>query len=116
LLAVTTVAVLALGVILRRSAGAVAVAVIVFVLPNLLGPGVLSTGGGGSAATWLYRVTPAAGFSLLATLPRSSLVDYPYTLAHGYYPLPPWAGLAVLCAYAATALAIARLLLRRRDA
>ena len=30
--------------------------------------------------------------------PRSSTT--PYTLANGYYPLAPWAGLAVLCAYA----------------
>jgi ABC-type transport system involved in multi-copper enzyme maturation permease subunit len=33
-----------------------------------------------------------------------------------YYPLSPWAGLAVLCAYAVVALGIAALLLRRRDA
>ncbi|WP_431903184.1 hypothetical protein [Amycolatopsis thermoflava] len=32
----------------------------------------------------------------------------------GYYPLPPWGGLAVLCAYAAAALALAMYLLRRR--
>jgi hypothetical protein len=34
----------------------------------------------------------------------------------GYYPLPPWAGLAVLCAWAATALLAGGLLLRLRDA
>jgi hypothetical protein len=43
-----------------------------------------------------------------------------YSLDNGYYPLAPWAGLAVECAWAAAALALAyyllRYLLRRRDA
>jgi hypothetical protein len=116
LLAVTAIAVLALGTVLRRSAGAVTAGILVFVLPSLIGPGILGPGGSGGAATWLYRVTPAAGFSALAALPRSALVDYPYTLANGYYPLPPWAGLLVPCVYAAAALALAAFLLRRRDA
>ena len=34
----------------------------------------------------------------------------------GYFPLSPWAGFAVLCAWAAAALALALFLLRRRDA
>jgi uncharacterized membrane protein len=37
-------------------------------------------------------------------------------MSNDYYPLAPWAGLAVLCAYAAVAFGIAALLLRRRDA
>jgi hypothetical protein len=116
LLALTAIAVLALGTILRRSAGAVAASIVVFVLPSLLGPGILGPGISGGAATWLDRVTPAAGFSVLAALPRSALVSYPYTLQNGYYPLPPWAGLVVLSAYAAAGLALAAFLLRRRDA
>ena len=39
-----------------------------------------------------------------------------YSLNDGYYPLAPWAGLAVECAWAAAALALAFFLLRRRDA
>jgi uncharacterized membrane protein len=35
---------------------------------------------------------------------------------NGYYPLAPWAGLVVLCGYALIALAVATVLLRRRDA
>ena len=116
LLAVTAVAVLALGTILRRSAGAITAGILVFVLPNLIGPGILGPGASGGAATWLDRVTPAGGFSVLAALPRSALVNYPYTLRNGYYPLPPWAGLVVLCLYAIAALALAAFLLRRRDA
>ncbi len=114
LLALTAVGVLAVGTILRRAAGAVTAGIILFVLPSLLGPGVL--GPGASGASWLYQVSPAAAFSVFGALPRSSLVDYPFTLANGYYPLGPWAGLAVLAAYAAVALALATYLLRRRDA
>jgi hypothetical protein len=64
----------------------------------------------------LFRLTPAAGFDVLATLPRSAQVAYPYTFGNGYYPLAPWAGFAVLCLYAALALGVAAHLLRRRDA
>jgi uncharacterized membrane protein len=109
--ALVAVAVLALGVMLRRSAGAVTAGVVVFVLPYLIGASLP-----GAAETWLFRVSPAAAFSVLGVLPRSSLVDYPYTFANGYYPLPPWAGLLVLAGYAAVALGAARLLLQRRDA
>jgi ABC-type transport system involved in multi-copper enzyme maturation permease subunit/regulation of enolase protein 1 (concanavalin A-like superfamily) len=114
LLALTAVGVLALGTILRRAAGAVTIGITVFVLPGLLGPGVL--GPGASGASWLYQVSPAAAFSVFGALPRSSLVDFPVTLANGYYPIGPWAGLAVLAAYAAAALALATYLLHRRDA
>jgi ABC-type transport system involved in multi-copper enzyme maturation permease subunit len=111
LLAVTAVAVLALASILRRSAGAVTAGIAVFVAPYVIGSIV-----SGSAGTWIFRVTPAAGFSMLGAVSRSPLVGYPYTLANGYYPLSPWAGCAVLCAYAALALVAAAVVLRRRDA
>jgi ABC-type transport system involved in multi-copper enzyme maturation permease subunit len=118
-IAVTAVGVLGVGTILRSGAGAVTAGVVVFVLPSLLGPGILgpaASGGSGGAMTWVYRFTPAAGFSVLGVLPRSSLVNFPYTLGNGYYPLAPWAGLAVLCVYAVAALTLAAYLLRRRDA
>jgi ABC-type transport system involved in multi-copper enzyme maturation permease subunit len=111
LLAVTAVAALALASILRRSAGAVTAGIAVFVVPYVVG-----SIGSGTAETWLFRLTPAAGFSMLGAVPRSPLVGYPYTLANGYYPLSPWAGCAVLCAYAALALVAAAVVLRRRDA
>jgi ABC-type transport system involved in multi-copper enzyme maturation permease subunit len=116
LVALTAVAVLGIGTILRRSAGVILAGVLVFVLPTFTGPGIIGPTSSGSAATWLYRVTPAAGFSMLGLLPRSGLVSYPYTMANGYYPLPPWAGLLVLGAYAAVALFAAWVVLRRRDA
>lgn len=115
LAALTAIAVLGIGTILRRSPGAILAGVVVFVLPAFTGPGILGPGSSG-AATWLYRVTPAAGFSVLGLLPRSALVSYPYTMSNGYYPLPPWAGLLILCAYAAAALCAAHIMLRRRDA
>jgi ABC-type transport system involved in multi-copper enzyme maturation permease subunit len=116
LVALTAVAVLGIGTILRRSAGAILVGVVVFVLPTFTGPGILGPTSSSSAATWLYRATPAAGFSMLGLLPRSGLVSYPYTMSNGYYPLPPWAGLLVLVAYAAVAMFVARAVLQRRDA
>jgi hypothetical protein len=99
---------------MRHAAGAITAGIIVFVLPDLFGPGVL--GPGSSAANWLYQASPAAAFSVFGALPRSPLVDYPFTMANGYYPLGPWAGLGVLAAYTTAALAIAAYLLRRRDA
>jgi hypothetical protein len=77
---------------------------------------VLGPNSSSAAAEWLYRVTPAAGFSLLGLLPRSPLVSYQYSMGNGYYPLPAWGGLLVLCAYAAAALLAARVVLQRRDA
>ena len=52
---------------------------------------------------------------------QQSIRQYPqvtgdYTPGNGYFPLAPWAGFAVLCAWAAAALALALFLLRRRDA
>jgi hypothetical protein len=64
----------------------------------------------------LFRVTPAAGFAIQSAYPRYPQVTASYTTAGGYYPLAPWAGFAVLCVWAAAALALAVFLLRRRDA
>ena len=112
LLAVAAVLALALGVILRRSAAAVTTAVLGIVLPYLLAVSVLPAGAG----QWLLRVTPAAAFAL-----QQSSLEYPqvtnlYTPVNGYFPLPAWAGFAVLCGWTALALGIAGFLLRRRDA
>jgi ABC-type transport system involved in multi-copper enzyme maturation permease subunit len=111
LVAVTAVAAVAVGTILRRSAAAVTGCVVVFILPYVVGSSI-----SGSLAEWLFRVTPAAGFAVLGAMPHSAQVSYPYTMANGYYPLAPGPGLLVLCAYAAVALVIAISLLRRRDA
>jgi hypothetical protein len=57
-----------------------------------------------------------AGFAIESTVPRYAQVAASYTPKNGYYPLPPWGGFAVLCAWAALAFGLAVVLLRRRDA
>ena len=50
------------------------------------------------------------------SVPLYHQVTSVYSPAGGYYPLPPFVGFAVLCCWAAAALALAYVLLRRRDA
>ncbi|MER7250647.1 ABC transporter permease subunit [Kribbella sp. NPDC000426] len=111
-LAVTAVLALGVGVILRRSAAAVTAVVAATVLPYLIA---LTPFVPPAIAQWVTRVTPAAAFAVQQTLVRYPQVDSVYTPATGYYPLPPWAGLGVLCGYALVTLAVAAVLLRRRD-
>jgi ABC-type transport system involved in multi-copper enzyme maturation permease subunit len=110
LLGAAAVLALALGTALRRSAGAVvtcaALLVLPFVLSEAMPPG---------ASNWLMRLTPTAAFAVQGAEPRSALVTNAYTVVNGYYPLAPWAGLAVLCGYAAVAVGVSVWLLRRRD-
>ncbi|GAA4691980.1 ABC transporter permease subunit [Phytohabitans rumicis] len=112
LLAVAAVLALALGTVLRRGVTAITAAVAVIVLPYLLAMTVLPTG----PAQWLLRVTPAAAFAVQQSSPQYDQVANLYTPVNGYFPLAPWAGLAVLAGWAALALAVAAYLLRRRDA
>lgn len=88
---------LGLGAIVRNTAGGIATfAAIMFVLPPLMN--VLP-------ASWNTAASPylplAAGQSIMATTP-------------GHH-LAPWAGFGLLCGYTAVTLAIAAVLLRRRD-
>jgi ABC-type transport system involved in multi-copper enzyme maturation permease subunit len=113
LLAVAAVLALAVGALLRRSAGAVTAVIAGIVLPYLLAvlSGVLPAG----AEEWLLRVTPAAAFAIQQSTPQYAQVSAAYTPGAGYFPLAPWAGFAVLCAWTALALALAAFVLRRRD-
>ena len=113
LLAAAAVLALALGTILRRSAAAVALVIVAIVLPYILGvASILPVG----AADWLLRITPAAAFAIQQSLPQYPQVNAAYTVWNGFYPLEPWAGFGVLCAYTGLALGVAAYLLRRRDA
>jgi ABC-type transport system involved in multi-copper enzyme maturation permease subunit len=114
LLAVAAVLALAVGTLLRRSAGAVTAVIAGIVLPYLLGvlPGVLPPG----AQEWLLRLTPAAAFAIQQDTPQYAQVLADYSPGNGYFPLGPWAGFAVLCAWAVLALVLATYALRRRDA
>ncbi len=112
LLAVCAVLALGLGALLRRSTLAVTAAIVTIVLPYLLAMTVLPT----PAGQWLLRLTPAAAFAL-----QQSAVQYPqvanlYTPVNGYFPLSPWAGLAVLAVWAVTVLSLAWYRLKGKDA
>jgi len=119
LLAVAAVLALAIGTIVRRSAPAVAIAIVVIVVPYLLAfhPGSQPQGSGpGGGGGWPLQITPAAALSVQQAVPQFHQLVAVYPLDNGYCPLAPWAGLAVECAWAAAALALAYYLLRRRDA
>ncbi|HEY4463470.1 MAG TPA: ABC transporter permease subunit [Streptosporangiaceae bacterium] len=113
LLALAAVLALALGTVLRRSAAAITIVIVAIVLPYILGvASVLPVG----VSDWLLRLTPAAAFAIQQGAPQYPQVFTVYSPASGYFPLAPWAGLAVLAAYAAVALGLAAVVLRRRDA
>ncbi|GAA1882223.1 ABC transporter permease subunit [Asanoa iriomotensis] len=113
LLAVAAVFAVAIGTILRRGAGAVAAVVLLTTLPYILSVAAVLPA---VPAQWVLRLTPAAAFAVQQTVPEWPQVHQAYTPAFGFFPLPPWGGFAVLCAWTAAALAIAAVLLRRRDA
>jgi ABC-type transport system involved in multi-copper enzyme maturation permease subunit len=111
LVGIAAIVVIALSAIVRRPAAAITAGVGLILLPLI----VASAAGGGIGA-WLLRLTPAAGLSMLQALTQYHQVSYAYTLGHGYYPLSPLAGFAVLCGYTLLALTAATMLLNRRDA
>jgi ABC-type transport system involved in multi-copper enzyme maturation permease subunit len=111
LLAVTALLALAAGTILRRSAGAITAVIGLVIFPLVLAL-ILPT----TPAEWLLRYTPAAAFSLQTSTLRYPQVNTGCIPYHGCYPLAPWTGFAVMCAWAVLALGVAAYLLRRRDA
>ncbi|MEV0841879.1 hypothetical protein AB0I55_20265 [Actinocatenispora sera] len=113
LLALIAVLVLALAALLRRSSAAIAAGVALVLVPRILATTSVFPD---DVARWLLRLTPAAGFAIQQSIPT-----YPQVTAHlvpqsGYYPLSPWAGLAVTAGWAVLALVLAVVALRRRDA
>ena len=113
MLAVAAIFAVALGAILRRSAAAITIAVVTVVMPFLLAALNVVPAGVGD---WLLRLTPAAGLAIEQSIPRYAQVTTVTSPVRGYYPLSPYAGFAVLCLWAAAALALALVMLRRRDA
>jgi hypothetical protein len=113
MLGVAAVFAVALGAVLRRSAAAITIAIVTVVLPFLLAALNVFPSGVGD---WLLRLTPAAGLAIEQSIPNYPQVTSVINPAAGYYPLPPFAGFAVLCAWAAAGLALAFYVLRRRDA
>jgi hypothetical protein len=98
-IALVAVLTLAVATIVRHTA----LAIPLVVLP-LLVPSIVSTGLPLSAANWLTRLTPSAGFAVQQTIER-------YDTA-----IAPLVGLGVLVAYTTVALGLATVLLRRQDA
>ncbi|MGP3966773.1 ABC transporter permease subunit [Streptomyces sp. 6N223] len=113
LLATASILALAVGAIVRHGAGAITAVLVAIVLPCVL---IANPFMPASVSDWLTRVTPAAAFAVQQTLVPYDQVTSIYTPYNGYYPLAPWAGLAVLAGYAVASLAVAAVLLRRRDA
>ena len=110
LFAFAAIGVLGFATVLRRSAGAVVTGIVLFVLPFIHGANASSP-----ALDWVMRIFPTAAFAVQGTLPRFAQVANAYTMNNGYYPLGPWAGLAVLCAWTAVAFGAAVWFIRRRD-
>jgi ABC-type transport system involved in multi-copper enzyme maturation permease subunit len=89
---------LGLGAILRNTAGATAAfAGIMFVIPPLL------------------FVLPSSWNDAISPYLPSSAGRAVFSLTHGSDSLAPWPGFAIFCGYAAATLAVAAVLLRRRD-
>jgi hypothetical protein len=112
LFALVAVLALAVGTMVRRSAVAVAAVLVAVVAPYLLAVVPLLPV---STAAWLLRITPAAGFAVEQSIPQYAQVSAAYGPPE-FFPLPWWAGIGVLCGYAAAALLGAHVMLRRRDA
>ena len=113
LLAAAAVLALAFGTALRRSTGAVVAAIVLIVLPYILAiASVLPAG----PSQWLLRLTPAAAFAVQQSTVEYAQVSTTYAPSTGYFPLAPLTGFAVMCAWTAVVLAVATVLLRRRDA
>jgi hypothetical protein len=97
-LALCAVLAYALGVWVRRGWAAILIGLSLIALPHVMATLPLLPD---PVSEWLLRLTPAAAFAV-----QQTSVEYPQVIAHyapsaGYYPLPWWAGLIVLCAYTA---------------
>ncbi|GAA1672854.1 hypothetical protein GCM10009745_14670 [Kribbella yunnanensis] len=113
LLATASVLAVSVGAIVRHSAAAVTTVVVAIVLPYLL---IAIPFVPAAVSKVVATVTPGAAFAVQQTLVPYDQVASNYTPYYGYYPLTPWAGVAVLAGYTAVSLAVAALLLHRRDA
>ncbi len=104
-LAAIAVLSLAVGTIMRHSAGAITTVIVLVILPVFasfslpVGP-----------AKWLMLLTPTGGFATQRAKPPTNALAEPWSM------ISAWAGLGVVCAYTAVALTLAYWLLRRRDA
>ncbi|MCM4076593.1 DUF1349 domain-containing protein [Paractinoplanes hotanensis] len=113
LLALAGVFAYGVGSLLRRAVPAVLAVTALLVAPPILAvTSVLPV----DVGAWLLRLTPAAAFAIQQSVAAYPQLSRPQTVADGYFPLPPWAGLAVLALWALAAVAAATWRLRRSAA
>jgi hypothetical protein len=97
-----------LGVLLRRSAGAISVTLGLLYVPVIVGT-MLPEGVRG----WVMRFSPMnAGLAIQTTVPGTDTL----VQGQGTQQLAPWVGLAVFCSYTAVVLLAAFWSIRHRDA
>ncbi|MEU4622592.1 hypothetical protein AB0G04_21820 [Actinoplanes sp. NPDC023801] len=100
-LALSAMLAYALGALTRRRWAGTGLALAVVALPFTVSVLPLLPD---TTVEWLLRVTPAAAFAVKQTEVEYPQVTAYYSPSTGYFPLPWWAGLAVLGAYTAVAL------------
>jgi ABC-type transport system involved in multi-copper enzyme maturation permease subunit len=91
---------LAVGVVMRRAAPAIASLIGLLVVPQIVAAAVPSL----EVSNWILRLMPSAGLAIQQTRDRPDTA------------IGPWPGLAVTLGYVVVALGFAALALRRRDA
>lgn len=96
---------LAFGVLLRHSAAAITITIVLVLLPLIVGM-ILP----GSSPKWLMYTTLAGGMATQRAKPPT------ITLAEPWAMIGPWAGIGVVAAWVAVALGLAWWQLRKRDA
>ncbi|RFU37660.1 hypothetical protein DZF91_31695 [Actinomadura logoneensis] len=111
LVALVAVLAMAFGAVFRHSAAAIAVVLLIVLVPQILASA-LPLG----ASRFLLSVTPAAGFAVQQSQPHYAFTADMCLPEDGCYPFSPWAGLAVPFLYVLVAMLLAWWLLRRRDA
>jgi len=103
-MALLAVFAMAVGVVLRHSAGAITLTIVLVILPIIVGsilPGTLPR--------LLMYTTLAGGMATQRTKPPTLTLAEPWSL------IGPWAGIGVVAAYTTVALSLAWWSLRRRD-
>jgi hypothetical protein len=94
-----------LGVWLRRGWAAIVAGLALVVVPYGVAVVPLLPD---AVAGWLLRLTPAAGFAVQQTQVAYPQVTAHYAASAGYFPLPAWAGIAVLIGYTMVVFVVAR--------
>jgi hypothetical protein len=97
-LALSAILAYGLGLWLRRGWAAILIGLSLIALPYTVATLPLLPD---AVSEWLLRLTPAAGLAVQQTITEYPQVTAHYAPSTGYFPLPWWAGLALLYAYTA---------------